>query len=901
MKIRTILISAAVSAAAIGGIGYGVYCSMQGKKTPVEVVPVSNVNNGFWGDSESIYGTITSQVSQIINLKDEYPIEEIFVSEGDSVSEGTPLFSYDMTLPELELEMEELTLQTYKLTLARLEKDLGKLKNGIVTASLTTNEFQMTASADTEDVIMETTPNETDPSGESEAAGQSAQDSAGIQIDGIETVDRVPDAASAEEETNTEAEAQDASVTSSVAAYEQLVSSIEALFDSYEDEIKSSDIAAAVRSAVKYYRKHLADQKIEQQTDENGKLIEVISYEIKASVKEALDDKALAELEAYSQKMDAYQKRYVELLIEEASAVAEKDLPATIAIMREEFNYLPTAQQKSLRNLQTYEAYLLWDEQRQEQETESETELESGKESESETEIESGKESESETEIESEKESESETEMENDSEDLAVAVTDFLTKAEVILMEGAQPTKEMYLAAIDLYQQFLAVPQADVADLELNAKMEEYVLTEAARTYLNMQSESAAQETEDMYQQLCLAYVRFLITRMDSHALMREELTEAQEAYEMLGLVWQGILEQKWQEEQAQQETTGVVASLLDHLTAYDMILSIQELDLNRSKKEIKADLRVLKEKYLSFSDAQKNLVWNRDELIALLMKYKLWDIETETESETEDFGDDWDNWGDDWEEGGYTAEELAELIKDKEREIQECQLNIRESEIAVRKKQRVVDGKVVKSTMDGTVISIGDSDGSSENDYFAKIANDKGLYARGSMNELSLEKIKVGDTISGVTLDEGISFTAVIKEISEYPESGNSGYYSYGDENTNASYYPFYALIDDSEGISQGEAEIQFSETMSNQRDAIYLELYFVREDSNGASYVMIKGEDGLLKKQIIETGKVVSNYAVEIVSGLTLQDQIAFPYGDDVFEGAQTKDVDMLQAAYN
>lgn len=140
-----------------------------------------------------------------------------------------------------------------------------------------------------------------------------------------------------------------------------------------------------------------------------------------------------------------------------------------------------------------------------------------------------------------------------------------------------------------------------------------------------------------------------------------------------------------------------------------------------------------------------------------------------------------------------------------------------------------------------------------------------------------------------------------MIKEISEYPESGNSGYYSYGDENTNASYYPFYALIDDSEGISQGEAEIQFSETMSNQRDAIYLELYFVREDSNGASYVMIKGEDGLLKKQIIETGKVVSNYAVEIVSGLTLQDQIAFPYGDDVFEGAQTKDVDMLQAAYN
>lgn len=38
-------------------------------------------------------------------------------------------------------------------------------------------------------------------------------------------------------------------------------------------------------------------------------------------------------------------------------------------------------------------------------------------------------------------------------------------------------------------------------------------------------------------------------------------------------------------------------------------------------------------------------------------------------------------------------------------------------------------------------------------------------------MNELSLQQIHVGDTISGQT-DSGMSFTAVIKEISQYPDS---------------------------------------------------------------------------------------------------------------------------------
>ena len=60
------------------------------------------MNYGYWDDEETVYGTVTSQVAQTITLNEEYQIDKIYVSAGDTVKEGTPLFSYDMTLPELE-------------------------------------------------------------------------------------------------------------------------------------------------------------------------------------------------------------------------------------------------------------------------------------------------------------------------------------------------------------------------------------------------------------------------------------------------------------------------------------------------------------------------------------------------------------------------------------------------------------------------------------------------------------------------------------------------------------------------------------------------------------------------------------------------------------------------------
>ena len=79
-----------------------------------------------------------------------------------------------------------------------------------------------------------------------------------------------------------------------------------------------------------------------------------------------------------------------------------------------------------------------------------------------------------------------------------------------------------------------------------------------------------------------------------------------------------------------------------------------------------------------------------------------------------------------------------------------------------------------------------------------------------------------------------------------------------------------------------------------------IFLEKALIREDASGKQYVYLQGEDGLLKKQYVETGITVYGNAMEILQGVTLEDKIAFPYGKGVEEGAKTEDADSFYSNY-
>ena len=147
------------------------------------------------------------------------------------------------------------------------------------------------------------------------------------------------------------------------------------------------------------------------------------------------------------------------------------------------------------------------------------------------------------------------------------------------------------------------------------------------------------------------------------------------------------------------------------------------------------------------------------------------------------------------------TAEELAEAIRDQEKNIKETELQIREAELGIQEYKKVLDGKIVYATMDGIVKNAGTKDHATGNSFIT-ITGKEGLYVKGTINELSLGTVKVGDTITGTSYETGSSFTAEIVEISDYPDTSTNSYYGYGDENTNSSYYPFLAYIQDAEGL---------------------------------------------------------------------------------------------------
>ena len=121
MKIKKVIaviagIAVALSAA-VGGV-YG-YKSYQDKKLVAEVQPVSSLNWGYWGDTETSYGTVTNDSSQEIYLDDSRMIKEVYVEKGDEVQKGDPLLAYDTAELQIEIERKKLDISTIENNIER--------------------------------------------------------------------------------------------------------------------------------------------------------------------------------------------------------------------------------------------------------------------------------------------------------------------------------------------------------------------------------------------------------------------------------------------------------------------------------------------------------------------------------------------------------------------------------------------------------------------------------------------------------------------------------------------------------------------------------------------------------------------------------------------------------------
>ena len=80
---------------------------------------------------------------------------------------------------------------------------------------------------------------------------------------------------------------------------------------------------------------------------------------------------------------------------------------------------------------------------------------------------------------------------------------------------------------------------------------------------------------------------------------------------------------------------------------------------------------------------------------------------------------------------------------------------------------------------------------------------------------------------------------------------------------------------------------------SLSDSTDGIYLSNPFLRTEQ-GASFVYVQGENGKLERRNVVTGKSVWGSYTQILSGITVDDLIAFPYGKNVKPGVPTEQGD-------
>ena len=253
--------------------------------------------------------------------------------------------------------------------------------------------------------------------------------------------------------------------------------------------------------------------------------------------------------------------------------------------------------------------------------------------------------------------------------------------------------------------------------------------------------------------------------------------------------------------------------------------------------------------------------------------------ISTDTASDTTGSGDAGTSYG-------GTAAEIQQQIKDKEKEIRDYQLDIKETNLEIKDIQKKLNNQTIKSTLNGVVKTVGDPEKeSNDGKPLIQVVSSEGLYVQGTVSESKMNKLKVGATLSGYSYDNGVSFTAEVREISPYPSDN-------GQDGANASSYPFTAYIADASGLSNNSwAELTLLDEEDGQGDGIYLEKPFVRTE-NGQYYVMKDDGTGHLTKQIVQVGGIQYGSSYQITGGLSMDDKIAFPYGKDVKEGAKTEE---------
>lgn len=242
--------------------------------------------------------------------------------------------------------------------------------------------------------------------------------------------------------------------------------------------------------------------------------------------------------------------------------------------------------------------------------------------------------------------------------------------------------------------------------------------------------------------------------------------------------------------------------------------------------------------------------------------------------------------------ESSMTQLDLNKAILEKAQAVKEQEVNLKVAKLKLDKKLAELGDGNVYAEFDGTVKAVRDPDEAYNNsEAVVELSGGGGYYVTGTLSEMDLGSVQVGDSVSISSWMTGAACEGTIVSIDDYPTSNGN---NWGDGNRNVSYYPFKVFVTEDANLQPNDyVDIQYQKDTSAEESgsSLYLQSMFIRTD-NGKSYVMARGEDGRLEQRWVQTGRDLWGSYTQIRGGLTVDDYVAFPYGRDVVEGAHTQE---------
>ena len=225
--------------------------------------------------------------------------------------------------------------------------------------------------------------------------------------------------------------------------------------------------------------------------------------------------------------------------------------------------------------------------------------------------------------------------------------------------------------------------------------------------------------------------------------------------------------------------------------------------------------------------------------------------------------------------------------------EIQSTQVDMKEAELKIKTKEKEVEqaatlleNSTVVSPVDGRIQNINESGTNNQGEPAAYITiQEVGSYrVKGVLGELQRGGIQEGDRVTMASrINESETWSGTVALVDyENPTQGSDMDRYYGmatDEMTASSKYPFYVDLDSTEGLMLGQHLYIRLETEEGQPAGIPIGSAFVCYAEDGSAFVWAEAK-GKLEKRPVTLGEYNSmTDAQEILSGITMEDYLAFP----------------------